>query len=265
MRSEDRGFTYGDLLECIAVLRTRAYGKFLAELISLVGYYVVDRDVKQMLSYLVRLGKVERRPAGKDTRYAVGGAGLSDPIVAAKVRKSRRRWRGTWRTLTYDVPTTHNAVRRGLVRRLRKMGFGELCASTWVSPYDWRATLDRALSDAACPGTFYHLESSSVELVPRRPDTGLTGVWVLEGVAAQYVQLARQCTKALAARGRSAARTRARTLVAARKQLRLIEAEDPMLPAELLPGDWPRLQAVEAMQALWGSVRREIYDQARLD
>ena len=96
------------------------------------------------------------------------------------------------------------------------------------------------------------------------PLAGLTGVWELEGVAAQYVQLAGQCTRALAASGRSATRTRARTLVAARKQLRLIEGEDPMLPVELLPRDWPRPQAVEAVQALWGCVRREIHDQARL-
>ena len=136
MRSKERGFDYADLLDCVALLRTRAYGWFLAELISLLGYYVVDRELGQMLTYLVRGGRLRRRGEGKEARYVLGDAGLRDHIVEMKLRKSRPRWRSTWYVLTYDMPTTHNTMRTELARRLHEMGFAMLCASTWVSPYD---------------------------------------------------------------------------------------------------------------------------------
>ena len=64
-------FTYDDLLDCIAVLRNSAYGKPLAYLIALVGYYVVDRDVREMLRYLTRRSKLDRLRARTDVRYSI--------------------------------------------------------------------------------------------------------------------------------------------------------------------------------------------------
>jgi len=258
MKNSERSFDYADLLECIDFLGSRAYGKPLAYLISLVGYYVVDRDLRQMLNYLVRRGRLERREDGGDPRYLLRGPRSGSNIVEMKTRKSRARWQGAWHVFTYDMPVSHNAMRRKLAVSLHEMGFAMLCASTWISPYNWEHFLGEILSDPLCEGSFYHLNSAAVRLLPRGTGGELGGLWDLHKAKTAYRAIANQCAKATTDEGTSAAKKKTRTLLAVRRNLRLVERWDPMLPAQLLPHDWPRDQALKNAETLRSMVEHSV-------
>lgn len=258
MKSLERGFTCSDVLECVDFLRSRAYGKPLACMIGLVGTYVVEAELGRMLHYLVRRGRLRRRGKGKTTRYALQTAVDDDEVVRMKGRKSRAAWNGRWHVLTYDMPTTHNAMRRRLTQRLHEMGFAALCASSWVSPYDWRDLLDEMLSDPLCGGRFYYAQSASVSRLAARNEGDLATLWDVGEVARRYRKLAGRCAKTPLGGTTPEQKRRATTLFAARKELRLIEKLDPMLPGRLLPHPWPRRDALKNIEHLSAATRRDI-------
>lgn len=83
-------------------------------------------------------GWVERTPVGEDdlgrvVRLTAAGRqaalGGRDPEVFWN-----RRWDGNWRIVFFDIPETQSAVRKRLDRGLRRLGFGYLQDSVWVSP-----------------------------------------------------------------------------------------------------------------------------------
>ncbi len=263
MRRSERGATYSDLLDAVWVLRNSAYGKPLAYFVSLVGGYLLECDLRRMLGYLVRRGKLNRRGEGKDARYTLRGPEDGDRIVTLKIEKSRTPWRNEWSVFTYDVPTTHNTTRHRLVRWLHEMGFATLGASSWVSPYNWREFLHGRLSGPQHKGRFYYLESAFVTSLGKQHEEHLADLWDVEDVARQYRQSAKQCIGAPGGKGLRQQQTRARALLAATRQLALVEREDPMLPAQFLSADWPRALALRSRESLRAAVQEAVQDAAR--
>jgi len=258
-------FTYEDLLDCVAVLRNAAYGKPLAELIALVGYYVVDRDVMRMLRYLVRRGKLRRVGERGRARYELHSSDLAAQITELKVKRSAEPWDGAWHVFTYDMPISHNAARRQLAQRLHMMGFASMGRSAWISPYDWQDVLSSLIEGPRCDGSFYCLGSASVVALGRPGERPLAQLWDVREVAERYERIAGRSARCASGRTPQAQRSRAKALFSARKELALTEKLDPMLPAELRPRDWPRGRAVARLETLHAKVREDIKHSTTLE
>ena len=114
------------------------------------------------------------------------------------------------------------------------------------------------LADPQCDGRFYYLGSASVNSLPSGSGAEPQSLWDLRDVETAYRHIIEQCTEALRGRGPSAQNKRARTLLAARKGLRLAEGRDPMLPVQLLPDDWPRDQALKSIESRRGAVEESL-------
>ena len=138
--------TYGEIVDATWALRNSAYGRILLDFVDLAWAVVEEIDVRAMLRYLVRRGKLERNGQGDAALYRVPAPTGLPNVVSRKIEKSREPWQGRWHVFSYDIPTTSNALRHRLVRHLHPMGFASLGRSVWISPYDWpRARAVRAL------------------------------------------------------------------------------------------------------------------------
>ncbi len=250
MARSETTFSYSDLMACLEVLRGRTDGQPLAYMVALVGEYVVDRDLKTMLRYLAKRGRIKRVARGRDTTYVVHGPQLAEGIVAQKMLKSARHWDEKWNVFTYDVPEHTNTLRRRLGRTLHQMGFAMMSGSSWVSPYDWREELEQALSSWGCEGSFALARCTEVSELGERGGCYPRNLWDIREVEAAYIRVAERCGSAPLGMGAAAQKARARIAVAASKELDLIHDMDPMLPVAVLPANWPRDAALESFRRL---------------
>jgi phenylacetic acid degradation operon negative regulatory protein len=244
-------------MDALWVLRTRAYGKELAAFLSLLGDVIDAADVPRMLSYLVRRGHVRTVGDGDAVRYVLDESPGADDIVGMKRERSLAKWPGDWHVLTYDIPATHNTDRRRLVRLLHRMGWAFLAGSSWVSPYDWSDVLKKTLANTDRRGRLYCMRCTDVFSPVESDEQDLAERWDLKDVHARYKQLLRTCSKAPRGSGYSARQGRVAAVMGMRRQLRLVEQMDPMLPRELLPPDWPRDELMRELERLRAHVESE--------
>jgi phenylacetic acid degradation operon negative regulatory protein len=252
------GFAYEEIMYCLRVLGQGAYGPQIAGFIELFLGLADAMDVKGMLRRLVHRGKLMRDGQGAQARYRLPSSDGRDDAVRMKSEQAARPWDGTWHVLSYDVPEANRNPRRRLRLRLRELGFGMLNASSWISPYDWETVLRSAITRMNCPGSFAYLQSDRLaELTGADPSYPVT-VWNLGELAERYGEVGRACAAAPRTAGEDAIRARARIALWVARSLAGIERDDPMLPAVLLPVDWPRDAVLREFSDLAGRVRADV-------
>ncbi len=249
-------FSSDALVDCVSVLRTRAYDRFLWDLVRLIDEHIVEPQVRKMLGQLTRTGRLRRIDSGRDARYAV--TDRRNDIARLKITKNREPWSGLWHVFTYDVPTTHNAERHRLVRWLRDMGFARIGRSSWVSPYDWAGFLEQTLRDWDCDGRFHCFGASSVVVLGDGNGFSPADLWALDSTRREYERIARILAKRPSGRTKAARQARARTLLRAQMGLTALERTDPLLPEPVLPKTWPRERVLTELARLTRAVESDI-------
>jgi phenylacetic acid degradation operon negative regulatory protein len=147
----------------------------------------------------------------------------------------RRVWDGLWRLVLFDLPNSQARLRDRLRSHLRRRGWGWLQNSVWICPDPLEE------EKTALAGTEVNVES--LILLEARPGAGETdqeivaGAWDFERINRLYAQhgkvLAARPAQALA--DEAAARGFRKWLLAERQAWLAVVAEDPLLPASLLP------------------------------
>jgi phenylacetic acid degradation operon negative regulatory protein len=96
-----------------------------------------ERFLRKLAQFESR-GWIEMIPAGKDDlngAVRLTEAGREAALGGRDPERSwSREWDGNWRIVLFDIPETQHAVRKRLGRGLRRLGFGYLQHSVWVSP-----------------------------------------------------------------------------------------------------------------------------------
>lgn len=188
-----------------------------AELLRLTS----DFDIREQT---VRVALTRMVSAGDLVRSA-DGYRLSDRLLARQRRQDDaidprlRRWDGTWTTLVI-TSVGHDARTRAALRNtLQDNRFGELREGVWLRPDNLDASLPEDVTDR-------------VRVLHARDDdaAGLAArLWDLAGWAADGRRLLDDM---------AAARDIPARFVTAAAIVRHLRT-DPVLPAELLPEDWP--------------------------
>lgn len=233
------------------------------------GFDFSDQAVRAALSRLSRQGWLSRRKVGNRSYYAV------TPRAAERLEEAGRRiyqagpgaWDGQWRILTYTIPEARREVRDALRKELAWTGFGQLASSVWVSPGDLTGPalhlIDRyGLRDRV------DLFTARYQGPGRNEDLVAKG-WNLPALRVHYDAFVAACRPRLPEgpapaeladqaagpgglpdnRGRTFRRAfveRTRLVHEYRKFL----FDDPGLPAELLPADWPASAAARLFRDL---------------
>ncbi|MDT0380131.1 PaaX family transcriptional regulator C-terminal domain-containing protein [Streptomyces sp. DSM 42041] len=180
---------------------------------------VAEGTVRVALSRMVAAGDLDQ-----DGR----GYGLTARLLRRQARQddSRaprlRRWDGDWEIAVVTADRRPAAERAALRRTMARLRLGELREGTWVRP----ANLDRALdADVLGPCTVF----TGAAPVGEDPVALAARLWDLPDWARRAGELAAALDRAEDLADRF-------TVSAA--ALRHLLA-DPVLPAALLPGDWP--------------------------
>lgn len=189
--------------------------------------------------------RVDAAPGYRATRRAVER--LTE--AASRIYRSEPEpWDGRWRLVFVGLPGQRSARQR-LREELHYLGYAEHAPGVWVCPFD-RPEVDQVVTRAG--GTVRHGLALTLE-----PDP--VGAWNLSALATAYAAWPALAESLLDAGGEAggalggavdgAARDEDEAAFAARFRLvhewRKFLFDDPGLPAELLPRDWPGVPAAE--------------------
>jgi len=212
----------------------------------LAEFGISPAGARNALSRVARRGLLEPVGAGRSRAYRMTGA-----AQAVQEQRSRQfvtfghpppSWDGKWTLVLYSVPEDDRALRQALRTRLTRAGFGAMRDGVWGTPRD-RQTEAAEVVKLIQPSPVAVLRAELVVSAASFPD--LNRMFPLAALRAAYEKFV---TDFGPVRGRlrdgtvappEALVTRTRLMDTWRE----FADDDPDLPDDLLPDDWPRCRA----------------------
>lgn len=141
------------------------------------------------------------------------------PLLTMQAKK----WDGNFMIVIFDIPEKQRVERDRLRRKLKELGFGMLQKSVWISPYHFETDMNEfihsnKLNKYVSVLTAKKLWINNLKDFSRK-------IWKLRKIKSSYLKILKNPG------------------ISFKKSLNLyIETliQDPLLPNELLPDDWPR-------------------------
>jgi phenylacetic acid degradation operon negative regulatory protein len=197
-------------------------------------------------------------------RYRVGprGQALIEQLVT-KVRwwhlapKGQLTWDGHWLVVTFSISEGERGKRDAFRARLMELGFGLLSSGVWISPFDRSAKVTALIDELALAGHVVLLRCERLWMPGGENENALVyRVWGLQKLEPHYHALIGHIELMLTllkqVKQGATVDTEKIFFQAQALQGELIDilAQDPCLPFELLPVDWPSLRAHELFHTL---------------
>lgn len=207
-------------------------------LVGTAGLFgIAPGTARVALSRMVMAGELE----AIDDGYRLA----SPALLARQVRQDQsrvgriRRWRGTWRTAVVDVDGRSAVDRANLRAALRSLRYAELRAGVWLRPDNLTVgVLVDAESIAAEQCRFFRSRPESPTRGPEESLALAARLWDLHGWSRTTAGLLDDVDR-LGARLRDGhTDALAESFLVSADVVRHLQA-DPLLPADLLPADWP--------------------------
>jgi phenylacetic acid degradation operon negative regulatory protein len=220
--------------------------------------------VTTALSRLAGRGVLENDGGGRASRYRFTAAARARLVIgAAQVAEFGDpgvRWDHRWTAVAFSVPESEREIREAFRARLKWLGFAPVYGALWFSPRDRMAQVQE-IADAYGVDDFMAFRVEDDGFEGRRPviiDTATPPHRYAEFAEANEARLERLRAGALDARDGFCAR------VEAMDEWRSFPWDDPGMPYELLPADWPLLRArqmfVEVYAATAPLVEQHVLD-----
>lgn len=225
--------------------------KLLVEIYEARG---VDHQIVR--NALARLKKEGYIHSPERSRYSLTKAGMSFLTgINSKPQLLDRRWDGRWLSVLFEVPETERKKRDAFRNDLLQLGFGGLFKSVYISPWDYAAEVLRI---AEHHGLADRVTVSKGEFVHGAP-TPLQArqLWRLDALNETYEEqlawLRSEFQPDIAASQSGGTdddglSTFVRFLELGERMADL-SLNDPMLPEELLEGDWLGRTCFREMQS----------------
>ena len=222
--------------------------------------------IRAAANRMARTGLLTKAGRGRgNLRYQVGpqGQAMIQQFIVKIMRwhmalDGLSEWDGNWLVVTFSVPEIRRG-RRGAFRSwLGEMGFGLLSSSVWISPFDQEADVIAKIEELDIAGLVALMRCQRVWL-PGLEHLGELAyrVWQLHALASRYRDLNSRVEALLVSLERvkqgEAVDVEALFFEAMDLEGELIDiifSEDPCLPAELLPQDWPSQHTHELIHTL---------------
>lgn len=222
-----------------------------SELIQLLGVFDVEPATTRVtVSRMKKDGWFTAERSAGGTVYQ-----LAEPMKQVLIDGRRRiftradvSWDGQWTQVIYQVPEHARAAREALRKQLTWLGFGQFAPSIWLSPHDDLTAVEQLRTD---------LPDASIDALRSR-STILTSDAVIVQRCWQVAELARAYRTFIRTyRPRDSDRLsqlsgpealRLRTAVVS--DWRHLSFDDPLLPQQLLPADWPGSEAFSIFRSV---------------
>lgn len=209
------------------------------------------------LSRMARQSVFDIDRVGRRSYYSLNTKGLKwmeqGRVRAFEVK--RMKWDGKWRLLVYNIPESMRDLRDNLRCKLQSLGYANLSASFWISPYDLKTELYHYIKES---GVKDYVEIFAADHTGYQGDKELAAkIWRIDDWTKQYQTFVKKYEKLLWAYKRppksgspmDPADCFARRFCMTAEYIAL-RLEDPMLPLELLPKNWAGIHAENIYDAL---------------
>jgi phenylacetic acid degradation operon negative regulatory protein len=219
----------------------------------LAEFGVTAQGTRSALSRLVRRGLLARSRRGRRTFYTLTPSGLE--LLDEGARRifgfgvERARWDGTWSVVAFSVAEADRDRRHLLRTRLRWLSFAPLYAGLWISPHPHLEEAAKVLEELGIDNMT--LFKAIVPSWGSRRGNFLSA-WDLDSLRRAYRRFIAtfRPVRARLRRGRLGASEALVTHTPLIDEWRRFPREDPDLPDEFLPADWPRHEARELFDRL---------------
>jgi len=215
---------------------------------------------------MVKAGLLAKTGRGRgNLRYRIGPRGqvvidqFIDKIVHWHMSlEGQPKWDGTWLVVTFSIPEGQRGKRDTFRVGLTQMGFGLLSPSVWVSPLDHEIEVTALIEELDLVGQVALLRCQQVWMPGVENASGLaSGLWELTALAARYRDFNTRVEALLVSleRASQGKEVGVESLFFEAMDLQgeiidIILTEDPCLPPELLPPDWPGQRTHELLHLL---------------
>jgi phenylacetic acid degradation operon negative regulatory protein len=244
-----------------------------AELAEVAQKFGLSSDaVRAAANRMARTDVLAKVGRGRgNVRYRVGPAGqaIVDQFIVKLMHwhmalEGQRAWDNTWLVVAFSVPEEQRDKRDIFRDRLVEMGFGLLSSSVWISPFDQEANVAALVTELSLDGMVAILHCDHIQMPGLASVRELAGtVWDLEPLAGHYRDINRRVEAFMAFLeqvGQGEEIDAEAVFFAAmdlqNEVIEMILAEDPCLPPELLPSDWPGQRTHELAHAVTAAIDR---------
>jgi phenylacetic acid degradation operon negative regulatory protein len=242
-----------------------------AELVEVARKFGLSSDAaRAAANRMAKSGSLTKTGRGRgNVRYTVGPRGqtLIERFTTKLERwhmilEGQSTWDGNWLAVTFSVPEGERGKRDRFRSELEEMGFGLLSSSVWISPFDQEEAVMALVEELGLNGWVASLACRRIR-VPGMESAGdlVCRVWDLDGLAGRYRDLNERIEALLASLEQTeqieTMGPEALFFEAMNLQSELIDvifSEDPSLPPELLPDDWPSQRTHELVHAITRTV-----------
>jgi phenylacetic acid degradation operon negative regulatory protein len=207
--------------------------------------------VTTALSRLAARGVLENDGAGRASRYRFTAAARARLAIGTRevgqFGDPGLSWDRRWTAVAFSVPESEREIREAFRARLKWLGFAPVYGALWFSPRERMAQVHEIAEAYGVEDYMaFRVEDSAFE--GRRPsivNTAEPPRRYAEFADANRVRLERlRAGEASPAEG-------FRVRVEVLDEWRAFPWDDPGMPYELLPGDWPLLRARESFVAVF--------------
>jgi phenylacetic acid degradation operon negative regulatory protein len=242
-----------------------------AELVEVAQKFGLTSDAaRAAANRMAKSGFLTKTGRGRGhVRYKVGPRGQT--LIERFTTKLERwhmilegqlTWDGGWLVVTFSVPEGERGKRDRFRSELEEMGFGLLSTSVWISPFDQEDEVMTLVEELGLNGWVASLECQRIRVPGVESASDLVcRVWDLNALADRYhdlnkrieaLQASLEQAKQIETIGPEALFFEAMSLQS--ELLDVIFTEDPFLPPELLPDDWPSQRTHELIHAITNTV-----------
>jgi phenylacetic acid degradation operon negative regulatory protein len=222
----------------------RLAGPVLFRLLAELG--LSEAAARSLLLRMRREGWLSSERAGREARYRLAPVVSSAQArIERQLRGQRPAWTGSFSGILYEVPERSRAFRDRLRRTAQLLGYVTLRPGLLVATTDQWAKLASLLPGP--PGS--QVLATSLTLSAEDSRGVAAELWQLDSLAARYraIVTESQARTDRAERHRPGGAAAFRAFAAATLPLYEVSADDPDLPSELLPDDWPGDQLAAAI------------------
>jgi phenylacetic acid degradation operon negative regulatory protein len=215
--------------------------------------------LRSVLSRMARGGWLEAAREGNRSYYRLTRHGRA--VIAegtSRIFRPRRApWDHQWHLVSYSIPETQRELRDQFRKRLSYLGFGSLSAGAWITPHNLRGEVEELARDLAVEPLVDQFRGAYLR--PREAPALAARIWPLEQLAAGYRAflgrwggVAEQLSHA-PDNGVPDARAFVLRFWLIHEYQRFF-LEDPNLPPDLVPLDWPGTAAATLFETLHGQL-----------
>lgn len=188
----------------------------------------------------------------KDLLESVDGVNGKTLVLSSRAHKifyqeyplaqlRRQKWNGEWTLVMYDLPESLRVERNYLRSKLTRLGFGGLQKSVMVSPLPLEEAVQELVEGQEL--TDHVVVLTAKRLLGLTNEGMAVAAWNLDEIGGLYAKLLEVLPKVKKTKDK-------KLLEQWRTYFLAVNFEDPYLPFELLPSDWPGEKCKKEFQKL---------------